>query len=79
MRPQLAEGKVTTQDGEALGTERIRQRCEKQRAAVGSRAVRQNQTLCPRKSRAVQEASNRYTLARRVDEFFKVLHSHSAY
>lgn len=79
MRPKLPEGKVTTQYGEPLGAEGTRQGCEKQRTAVCPRAVRQNQAVRPRNSWAVQESSHRYTLIRRINEFVKVLHSHSAY
>ena len=78
MRPRLTKRKVTSQHGESRGAERIRQRCEKQRATVCSGAVRQNQTVCPRQCRAVQESLNRGIFIGCVNEFVKVLCRHSA-
>jgi hypothetical protein len=78
MRARLAEGKVTTEHCDPRGAESIRQCCEKQRATVCSGAMSQDQTVCPRKSRAVQESSNGCILSGRVDEFVKVLHRHPA-
>lgn len=74
MRPGLPEGQVAAKNGEPRGAERIRQRREKRGAAVGTGAMRQDQAVCARKSRPVQESSNRCVLIGVISEFVKVVH-----
>jgi hypothetical protein len=76
MRPGLAEWKIATKHGQPRSAKRIGQCCEKQRATICSGAVRQDQTVCSWDGRPVQESANGRRIGR-VNEFFKILHSHS--
>ena len=62
MRSQLAKGQIVAEDGQASGAERTRQRFEKWRIAVRSRAVCQYKAISTWAGRAMEEAANRHII-----------------
>jgi hypothetical protein len=76
-RPGLTKGKIATKHGQARSAERIGQCCEKQRAAICSGAVRQDQTVCSWNSRPVQKSAHGRRAVGCVNEFFRILHRSS--
>jgi hypothetical protein len=76
VRSQLAEGEVATEDGQAGIAECTRQRDEKRRVAVCSRAVRQDEAIPSRIGRAVQKPSNWRVILRSVPKFSILVHFH---
>ena len=75
MRPHLAEGEIAAEDGQPRRAHRTRQRHEKRRVAVRSRAVRQDEAIPARIGWAVQKSSNRYLILRSVQKFSIVVHT----
>jgi len=73
-RPQLAEGEIAPEDGQPGGAERIRQRHEKRRVAVRSRAVGQDEAVPNGISWAVQKPSNWYAILSSVPKFSISVH-----
>jgi hypothetical protein len=76
VRSQLAEGEIASEDGQPGIAECTRERDEKRRVAVCSRAVRQDEAISIRIGRAVQKASNRYFILRSVPKFSIALHAY---
>jgi len=75
VRSRLAEGEIAAEDGQPRGAEGTRQRHEKGRVAVRSRAVRQDEAFSSRIGRAVQKPSNRYFILRSVQKILIVVHT----
>jgi hypothetical protein len=75
--PQLAEGEIAAEYGQPGGAERIRERHEKRRVAVRSRAVRQDEAIPTRIGRAVEKPSNWYFILRSVQKFSIIAHTHA--
>ena len=75
VRSQLAEREVAAEDGQPGGAESTRQRHEKRRVAVGSRAVRQDEAISCRVGRLMQKPSNWYFILRSVPKFSISVHT----
>jgi hypothetical protein len=75
VRSQLAEGQIAAEDGQPGGAERIRERHEKQRVAVRSRAMRQDEEISSRMGRLVQKPSDWYLIPRSIPEFSISVHT----
>ena len=76
MRPQLAKREIAAEDRQPGSTERTRERYEKRRVAVCSRAVRQDEAIPIRIRRAVQKASNGYPILPGIPKFSILVHIH---
>jgi hypothetical protein len=75
VRSRLAEGQIAAEDGQPGGAECTRQRHEKRRVAVGSRAVRQDEAISCRVGRLMQKPSNWYFILRSVPKFSVIVHT----
>jgi hypothetical protein len=76
MRAHLTEGEIAAEDGQPGGAECTRERDEKRRVAVCSRAMRQDEAIPTRIGWKVQKPSNWDFILRSVEKFSAVVHTH---